>query len=52
MKFEWETLTTDTRRAKVLGGWIVLVTKDDGTNSSSIFVSDPHYEWSIEHEEN
>lgn len=47
MKFEWETLTTDTRRAKVLGGWIVLV-----ANSSSIFVSDPHYEWSIEHEEN
>lgn len=49
MKFEWERIGEGTFRAKVFNGWIVTVSVD--TSTSSIFVSDPHYQWSIEYDQ-
>lgn len=54
MKFEWEKLDNDTRRVKVIGGWIVQ-TKifEEGSrgvmiSESSVFIPDAEHKWEIE----
>lgn len=57
MKFEWELLeenvrnpnggrTPHTYRSKIIGGWLVKHTTDQGI--SLVFVPDPEHEWNIE----
>lgn len=58
MKFEWELLDKNTRRAKVIGGWVMLHEKHalaskNGQDSilcseSMVFVSDHNHEWVID----
>ncbi|MCL9682736.1 hypothetical protein [Legionella maioricensis] len=57
MKFEWELIeknernqkgggTPYTYRAKIIGGWLVKHTTDQGV--SLVFVPDPEYKWIID----
>jgi len=47
--FEWEQLTPETQRAKVIGGWLVSrYTQDvDGVSEAIVFVPDPNHEWRV-----
>jgi hypothetical protein len=53
MKFQWEQIAEDTRRARVFGGWIVqnLLFKEGERgvfmSESSVFIPDLKHEWSI-----
>lgn len=54
MKFEWEKLDESTRRAKVIGGWIVQCkifeegSKGVMISESSVFVPDAHHKWNTD----
>lgn len=49
MKFEWEEIYEDpyttTRRAKVIGGWVIINSSKNGV--ATIFVPDKDHKWSI-----
>jgi hypothetical protein len=52
-EWKWEQLDVNSARAKVVGGWIVMIIclsydgKKTGQSSSSVFIEDPHHEWAI-----
>lgn len=61
MKFEWESIAGKifskdegniTRRAKVIGGWIinhiVWTSKAHAQSESMVFIPDPEHKWEIE----
>ncbi len=58
MIFDWEkiylqekVLHCSTYRARVIGGWLIMNNATDGSwvlAQSTIFISDPNHEWSIE----
>lgn len=57
VEFKWEKLDDNTRRCKVINGWLVLHTtsmygsdgkkKEAALSESMIFVADQHWEWQI-----
>lgn len=52
IKFEWETVDTDTFRAKVLGGWVMRFDNEIGHNtwsSSTLFIPDINHDWEIDY---
>jgi len=56
MKFEWETLDDTTKRARVIGGWVLRSKDTDDCNShytveSMVFISDPAHLWNTEEED-
>jgi hypothetical protein len=63
IKFEWEIIHSfyfkslgyshQTKRAKVLGGWILssdYFYENTGCSQSSIFISDPQHRWEIDND--
>ena len=52
MKFEWEKVTSNTRRARVFGGWVLKnFTWDadwESQSESMVFIPDENHEWEIE----
>ena len=47
IEFKWEPIgQSDTWRAKVFGGWVLLRSDTDG--DCMIFIPDPNHEWQIE----
>ena len=50
MSFEWEQIETHTRRAKVIGGWIVETVNYCAGKPviSTIFIPDRKHKWEIE----
>lgn len=52
IKFEWEILDSECRRAKVIGGWVLRSRDVDDCNThytveSMVFISDPTHQWKI-----
>lgn len=53
IEWKWENLDVGTRRAKVIGGWIVNTHRRNDTNKNStfdqslVFVPDRDHEWHI-----
>lgn len=51
MVWEWEMLDESTRRAKVMGGWILqshlVGSKKTSLSESMVFITDPYHEWMI-----
>lgn len=53
MKFEWESLDKNTRRLKVIGGWVLHSNayyngSNESTCSESMtFIPDPEWHWVI-----
>ena len=50
IEFKWERVSSDTLRAKVIGGWVVTsegysTETGDVISSSMVFVPDPDHEW-------
>jgi len=43
--FVWEQIEKNTGRAKVIGGWIVLMLY--AKNITSVFIADKDHEWNI-----
>lgn len=59
MKFEWERLTDNDFRAKIIGGWLVQSYYREGSCETSVacsmttvFVSDPGHVWDINKDNN
>lgn len=57
MKLEFEEIETNTRfwvkRAKIFGGWIVVIISDIGTEnqiyeSNGIYIADFQHQWTLE----
>jgi hypothetical protein len=55
IKFEWEIVNKGieggTIRAKVIGGWLVIIYEEDNhkiTSKTVNFIADPAHEWEIE----
>lgn len=45
LEFFWQLIGRDTRRAKVVGGWLVLY---EGADSETmVFIKDSDHEWTI-----
>lgn len=51
MEWQWEVLDEKTKRAKVVGGWVLKVTDSDSKlkllSCSSLFIADRDHEWYI-----
>lgn len=46
LKFEWEEIEYCTMRAKVAGGWVLLV--DTVPAKTMVFIPDPEHSWIVE----
>lgn len=52
IEFKWENIENDTRRAKVIGGWIVnsWYFTEEAISDTTVFVPDKYHKWKIKNE--
>ncbi len=48
--WEWEKISEQVSRVKVIGGWLVhhrTITNKSNTSECMVFIQDQHWEWAI-----
>lgn len=46
--WEWEVIDQNTKRVKVVGGWLLIhqtLNGNKAVSESSVFITDQHWEW-------